>query len=88
MESELAKAKRAKIAAKNKEEFDTLLDDGENPYEVFRRRRRDKDVARQRKGKIAKKKQTEMRIAARMIEEAKREKTRAARNKAKDRQEL
>ena len=76
--NERRKRRERKIAAKNKEEFDTLLDDGENPYEVFRRRRRDKDVARQRKGKIAKKKQTEMRIAARMIEEAKRERREAA----------
>ncbi|CAK9111468.1 Cilia- and flagella-associated protein 74 [Durusdinium trenchii] len=66
-----ANAKRAlreeRVAKREKEEFDRILEAGGNPYEVFRRRKQDARV-RATKARIAQKlKQSEMLMAKKMI---------------------
>ena len=59
--------RRRKEADVQRAEFDKILAEGGNPYEVFRRRRLNAHAAQQRHRLEAKVKQSEMGIAERML---------------------
>jgi hypothetical protein len=67
--NDLAAKKENKLRAEEKREKNSLLAAGENPYEIFRRRRLDTEKAKAIEKLIKKEKTEEMRIAERMVAE-------------------
>jgi hypothetical protein len=61
----------AERKAREKEEFDALLADGKNPYEVFRRRKQQFKLKADRARLIARQKKSEIEVAEKMIKEEK-----------------
>jgi len=76
--------KRLALERANKKEFNDILQQGENPHEVFRRRAIDEKVEKKRVNRIALRKEEMNRIAANMIveDEGARKKEKVARQHA------
>eukprot|EP00948_MAST-09A_sp_MAST-9A-sp1_P003524 g3524.t1 len=73
-----AAKRRDEIEKKRKAEFDAILRDGGNPYEVFRKRELDQKFEREKEALIIKQKKTAMEIAERMIKDDRRTQKREA----------
>ena len=68
-DNERAQHARERREKKEREEFDSILADGGNPYEVFRRRQLDKQYNVKEKAAVKKQHEAELKIAERMVKE-------------------